>query len=144
MYVALQATYMLVMYRVTGLCKVYNTWSLSKTRSTSWLDEHQTPRLPYVVLWLNTSNWLLEVQHKPWLKIWASDCFITRFSWWHVHGRCVIQQNSARPRKLDLAAGPISESNFFLWETLIAGPQDTPFVSRLVLSLSIQSYHFIP
>lgn len=25
-------------------------------------------------------------------------------------------------------AGPISESDFFIWEALICGPKDTPFV----------------
>jgi hypothetical protein len=34
----------------------------------------------------------------------------------------------ARPGKLHLATGPISESDFFTWEALISGPKDTPFV----------------
>ena len=28
------------------------------------------------------------------------------------------------------STGPISESDFFIWEALICGPKDTPFVSR--------------
>jgi ubiquitin-conjugating enzyme E2 G2 len=30
-------------------------------------------------------------------------------------------------------SGPISESDFFVWEALISGPKDTPFVIVIVL-----------
>ena len=34
--------------------------------------------------------------------------------------------------EISLSQGPISESDFFIWEALICGPKDTPFVSRVL------------
>ena len=40
--------------------------------------------------------------------------------------------------KTSLSQGPISESDFFIWEALICGPKDTPFVSRVLSNLYLQ------
>lgn len=41
----------------------------------------------------------------------------------------LVKQLTLTDGLLSYVEGPISESDFFLWEALICGPKDTPFVS---------------
>lgn len=44
---------------------------------------------------------------------------------WHFRAVCIHLNSS----------GPVSESDFFIWEALVAGPQDTPFEGGLFTAI---------
>lgn len=64
-----------------------------------------------------------------------------RFSGWDVHGRFVPPSRISSLKSthtgiyylsdVHFPSGPISEDDFFIWEALICGPKDTPFVSGM-------------